>query len=126
MRYKFFWPIGWALLILAVSLLPADHPVARASTLGGLDTMAHIFAYCVLALLVFYAMRDLSTGVGLGCAIAIPASLGVFVEIVQPALGRAGSWKDVAANGAGVAVGAVLGSLWATLSRRESDETGED
>ena len=105
-------PLGWALLIFALSSIPgAAFP---ASKLLSYDKLVHAGVYAVLGFLCFLALARASlqkTGVLVLVAGAIATLYGITDEIHQMFVpGRAADVRDVLAD----AVGGFLGALTAS------------
>ena len=99
-----------SVVIAALTLLP----ISGAPRVPGSDKLRHLLAF---AALIF------------PCAFVYPKSLpwllpaalmfGGAIEVIQPAVGRAGEWADFLADAVGVAVGTATGlALRLTLQRR--------
>jgi VanZ family protein len=93
------------LIIVVGSLIPAD----EARAIPGNDLLKHLGLYALLTMLSLVAWSRTVAAAAL-ILIAL-ASLGLTLEVVQPLVGRAFDLSDIAANSAGI----VIGAIWAFL-----------
>ncbi|WP_086591972.1 VanZ family protein [Hymenobacter crusticola] len=115
-------PVTWAVIVLVLTLTPADEmPVTPQWKLLSFDTAAHAAVFLLLAILTcFSAGRQhrfptLRTHVFslvlVGCV-----AFGALIEILQMTmnLGRHGEWSDLISD----SIGAVIGLLGMAALRR--------
>lgn len=106
-------------LITAASLAPGGSS-GDPGTIGVYDGLAHLVAYMIV---IFFIASTPSTWV-LQLSIMVLAWSGI-IEILQPLVGRSGSFLDFVANAAGVVVGLYLGSSARRLILRKRSEEGD-
>lgn len=101
-----------ALGIAVTTLMPST---SGASSLLGLDKLAHLVAFAVLVLpMSLRAPRQWPL-------IWITAvAFGGLIEIVQPYVGRGAEWADLVADGLGAALGVSLGLFIRKILRIKS------
>ena len=108
-------PLAWAVLVLVLTLTPADDmPELPPWELISFDTAAHAFVFVLLAALTVFSVRRQAGQrlrrwayliVALGCI-----GFGLLIEALQTAmhLGRHGEWSDALSDTLGVGVGLLL------------------
>ncbi|WP_420592358.1 hypothetical protein [Bacterioplanoides sp.] len=105
-------------LVLAVVTLVSLYPADQLPQVPGSDKTHHLISY---ALVIFPAALAKPRYL-LMIALAVFAWSGA-IELIQPHVNRYGEWLDLAANGAGVAIGLIAGWLlnrW-LLNKRTGD-----
>ncbi|MCC3154442.1 M28 family peptidase [Hymenobacter sp. BT770] len=120
-------PLGWAAVVLVLTLTPADKmPVTPVWELLSFDTAAHAGVFLVLAGLSWFSLRRQRRWPALALRAGRAALLGSIVfggliEVLQynMALGRHGEWTDLLSDaiGAALAVGVATAGA-ARLARR--------
>ncbi|GAB3586718.1 VanZ family protein [Hymenobacter daeguensis] len=114
-------PIGWAVVVLVLTLTPSDEmPRTPVWELLSFDTAAHAGVFFVLAGLSWFSLHRQHRWPWLarhaGAAVLVGSVLfGALIEVLQMTmkLGRHGEWSDLISDsiGAGLAVG--LAAVWA-------------
>jgi len=92
----------FALVIGVLALVPQTPGPAGIS---GMDKLAHLLAFAVLAAPLAWRFPHLWRAVALAAL-----AYGGVIEIVQPLSGREASWADLLADGAGAFLGAFIAS----------------
>jgi len=106
--------LGFAALSMVLALNPGV-PGLPASVLGW-DKLEHAAAFAALGVLLRYGWPKVSWRLQAAALLAY----GVAIELVQglPAVGRTPSAADVAADGAGIVIGLLLGEAALQIEKR--------
>jgi VanZ family protein len=112
-----FWPVIVILIVSAVTVLSLLPPAATPEVGGG-DKLHHLVAYAAIVFPIALARPR-----PWPLLLALVALWGIAIEIIQPHFGRNASLGDVAANLAGIAIGASAGLI---LGRRRSGSSAGD
>ncbi|GAC1368896.1 MAG: hypothetical protein NVSMB30_06170 [Hymenobacter sp.] len=113
-------PLGWAALVLLLTLTPADEmPRTPEWELLSFDTAAHAGVFFVLAGLSWFSLRRQRRWPGLarrsGLVVLVGCVLfGSLIEALQVAmrLGRHGEWSDLLSDGLGAARAVGVATAW--------------
>jgi len=92
---------GLAIIVASLSTVPAGASIVS-------DKVQHFAAYGIWALLVTASPRGLGW---ITAYVLVVVATGAAIELIQPMMGRTGSWLDLAANLAGIAAGTAIGLL---------------
>ncbi|WP_201986822.1 VanZ family protein [Hymenobacter rubidus] len=121
-------PIGWAVVVLVLTLTPSDEmPRTPVWELLSFDTAAHAGVFFVLAALSWFSLHRQRRWPWLAhhaVATTLVGSVlfGALIEVLQMTmkLGRHGEWSDLISDsiGAGLAVG--LATAWAARQARQN------
>ncbi len=115
-RHVFAWvfPIVWASVILALSLLPLSGQ--SVFTVKHFDKISHFIEYAVLSLLMVRSFRhagSLPFAKSSLFTLILGGGYGILMELAQRFVpGRDANLHDAAANIAGLAFGIILGKLF--------------
>lgn len=110
MRIVQFWkPVGWIVVILALSLVPGNRLPGVALFVHS-DKLVHALMYFGLAVLLVKPVKTFRHQSPYLIVFLVCVILGMLVELAQFRLvsGRSGSWPDGLANGAGAILGIVI------------------
>ena len=121
-------PLGWAAVVLVLTLTPADEmPRTPAWKLLSFDTAAHAGVFAVLAGLSWFSVRRQQRWLRLarraGWAVLAGCVLfGGLIEVLQYAmrLGRHGEWSDLLSDGIGAALAVAGATAWAGWGARSA------
>jgi VanZ family protein len=96
----------YSLILITMTHLPPHTRVVRNTiSLAGSDTMAHVVAYLVLAVLVF-GLCQVGRGLGKGMVILLGLTVWAALdELTQPYIGRTADVHDWGANLVGLSLG---------------------
>jgi VanZ family protein len=117
MKGKYLLPsVGWALLVLAATGLPADRiPASGLLRVQHMDKLVHLGLFMVFALLLGYGLAKQKAGSfgrrhGLWIVLASGLAYGALTELLQHFFlpGRQGSPLDFYSNGIGTVFGLLL------------------
>jgi len=119
-------PLGWAAVVLLLTLTPArDLPRTPVWELLSFDTAAHAGVFVVLAGLSWFSLRRQRrwpwAARHAGLAVFVGSTLfGGLIELLQLTmrLGRQGEWSDLLSDAMGAAVAVGMATAWAARSAR--------
>ncbi len=115
---------NWIAIMLATLLaitVASMLPLSQLPPAPGSDKVHHVIAYFLLMLPV--ALRKPSGWIVLGLFFVVYSGA---IELLQPLVNRHGDWWDLAANAAGVVIGAVVAVLVNRLIPARESELARD
>ena len=104
------------LIVFVIALLTLIPQALGPVGIPGVDKLAHLVAFAVVSAPLAWRFPHLWRGVALAAL-----AYGGIIEIVQPFMGRAASWGDLLADGAGAFVGAFFASRIGKRRRARAD-----